>query len=416
MRIVLDPRTRQLHHGRVLLSPSGRLLRLSPGGPAAIADLALGRGDAQALKLAGTLLEAGAAHPHPHPHPAGDVTVVIPVKDRLTELARCLAALTGDVLVVNDGSADPAAVEELCTRYGARCVHRPNGGPAAARNTALPLLDRDFVAFLDSDCEPPAGWLEDLRGHFDDPAVGAVAPRVSGGPRSPLDLGPRAALVRPGGEVAYVPTAALIVRRTALTSFDEALRYGEDVDLVWRMVDAGWQVRYDPSVVVAHAEPARLAARLVRRFRYGTAAAPLSERHPDRLAHLVLPPASTAVVMLLLTKRPLLAAGVAAWSVKQLDRHLEYLPTSTSVIGLSVKGTALGMGRALALLGPLGWRRRTALLLVAPALEEWRQRRPAVDPVTYTVTTLLDQAAYGAGVVAGCLRHRTGRPLLPRRA
>jgi mycofactocin system glycosyltransferase len=417
-RLALDPRTRRLHGGRVLLSPSGRLLKLGPGGPQAVADLLTGRGSEAARRLGRTLLDADAAHPLAPTGPPLTVTVVVPVRDRLPELARCLGSLTGDVLVVDDGSADPAAVEEVCARFGARCVHRPNGGPAAARNTALPLLTADVVAFLDSDCEAPPGWLEQLTGYFADPAVGAVAPRVVGGPRSPLDLGPRPARVRPGGQVAYVPTAALLVRRTALTAFDPALRYGEDVDLVWRTVDAGWEVRYDPTVVVQHAEPARLRDRLVRRYRYGTAAAPLAERHPTRLAHLVLPSWPTAVLALLLARRPVLAAGVAALSVRRLDAHLDDLPASTRVVAASVGSTALGLGRALSLLGPLPWltRSRTvAALLVAPPLVEWWQRRPATDPASYTAAALLGQAAYGAGVLAGCARHRTLRPLLPRR-
>ncbi|MCW2598445.1 MAG: Mycofactocin system glycosyltransferase [Frankiales bacterium] len=415
----LDPRTRRMHDDRVLLSPTGRLLRLGPQGPRAVQDLLAGRGAAAALRLGRTLLDAGAAHPQPPAHPADDVTVVVPVKDRTAELEQCLRALDADVLVVDDGSDDPAAVEAVARRHGASYVHRPNGGPAAARNTAMALLRKDFVAFLDSDCIPPAGWLESLRGHLVDPAVGAVAPRVIGGPRSPLDLGPRPAVVRPGGAVAYVPTAALLVRRTALMPFDEGLRYGEDVDLVWRMLDAGWQVRYDPAVVVEHAEPRTLTARLTRRFRYGTAAAPLSRRHPERLAHLVLPPWPTAVVALLLARRPVLAAVVAGWSTARLDRHLDDLPSSVRVVAASAGGTAIGLGRALALLGPVGWLlardRRAAAILVAPPLLEWLERRPATDPVRFTASTLLGQAAYGAGVLVGCVRQRTVVPLLPRR-
>ena len=176
---MLDRRTLVLRDGRTLLSPTGRLLRLSKP----VSELREG-------ELRDRLVDAGAAHPLPDPRPAEDVTVVVPVKDRLTELGRCLAANRGrDVLVVDDGSAEPAAVDALCRRHGAQVLHRGNGGPAAARNTALPLLRKDFVAFLDSDCEPPDGWLEQLRGHFDDPQVAAVAPRVTGGLRSPLDLG-----------------------------------------------------------------------------------------------------------------------------------------------------------------------------------------------------------------------------------
>lgn len=414
MRVVLDPRVRWLRDGR-LLTPTGRLLRLSAAGREALQRLET------SPALAARLVAAGAAHPSPDPVPAADVTVVVPVKDRAVALDGCLAALgPSDVLVVDDGSADPAAVQQVCDRYAARLVRRANGGPAAARNTALPLLDKAFVLFLDSDCVPPADLLPRLRGHLDDPTVVAVAPRVVGGPRSPLDLGPCPAQVRPGGAVGFVPTAALLVRRSALIPFDEDLRYGEDVDLVWRLVAAGGVVRYDPDVVVEHKEPARLVDRLLRRFRYGTSAAPLSRRHPHAVTHLVLPPWPTAVLALLLARRPALAALVAGVATARLDRQVRDLPTSALLVGQATAGTALGVGRALQLAGPVAWwtaRRKpvVAALLLAPLLQEWRQRRPAEGPVRYTARGLLDQAAYGAGVVTGCAQHRTARPLLPRR-
>lgn len=413
MRVVLDPRNRRLRDGR-LLTPTGRLLRLSDAGRRALEDL-----DAEP-SLAARLVEAGAAHPAPDPHPADDVTVVVPVKDRAAALDRCLTALgTADVLVVDDGSRDPEELERICRRHGARLVHRPNGGPAAARNTALPLLDKGFCLFLDSDCVPPPDLLRRLRGHLEDPAVVAVAPRVVGGPRSPLDLGPHPASVRPGTAVAYVPTAALLVRRSVLAPFDEALRYGEDVDLVWRLTDAGGVVRYDPSVLVQHEEPARLRDRLARRYRYGTSAAPLSQRHPGHLTHLVLPPWPSAVLALLLARRPGLAAGAAAVATARLDRQVQDLPTSARLVGTSTAATALGVGRALQLAGPVAWwvacrRPLVAALLVAPLLQEHRQRGPAEAPPGYVLRGLLDQAAYGAGVLAGCVRHRTARPLAPR--
>ncbi|MCU1622270.1 MAG: glycosyl transferase family 2 [Frankiales bacterium] len=401
---VLDRRTIRLRDGRSFLSPTGRLLRFAAP-PAGIAR---------------QLVEAGAAHPTPAPRPADDVTVVVPVRDRPRELARCLAAL-GDVdtLVVDDGSHDQEAVARVCARYGARVVRRDNGGPAAARNTALPLLSKEIVAFLDSDCVPPTGWLQQLRGHLDDPRVAAVAPRVTGGLRSPLDLGGEPGVVRPGNPVAYVPTAALLVRREALTPFDETLRFGEDVDLVWRMVEAGWLVRYDPRVVVHHEEPSRVGDRLVRRFRYGTSAAPLSERHPGAVTHLVAPPWPTAAVLALMAGRPIAALAAAAVTGQRLERHLHDPAASARVTGRAVSGTAQGLGRALSLLGPVAWlagcRRPQLLALMAlPLVVEQLERRPEAPALRYVGEGLLEQAAYGAGVVAGCVLHRTVRPLLPR--
>ena len=419
-RVRLDPRTRRVGTGLRLLTPTGRLLRLGRGGEEALAHLEEGVASERERRLGRSLLAAGAAFPVVSSVSADDVTVVIPVRDRTAALSRCLAAVgSADVIVVDDGSADPDSVRAVAEGFGVRYLHRLNGGPAAARNSALPLLHKDFVAFLDSDCVPPTGWLEQLRAHLDDPAVAAVAPRVVGGPRSPLDLGPHAARVIPGGEVSYVPTACLLFRVSALTPFDERLRYGEDVDLVWRTIDGGWDVRYDPSVVVQHEEPPLLRDRLIRRYRYGQSAGPLAQRHPTRLAHLVVSPWPTAVVVLLHVRRPLLALAAAATMTIRLDRTIEDPPTSAWAVGQGVRGQALGLGRALGLLGPLGWllvarHRRLAPVLVAPYLVEWNQRRPPLNPVAFGAVALLDQAAYGAGVVAGCLRHRTGRPLLPK--
>ena len=99
-------------------------------------------------------------------------------------------------------------------------------------------------------------------------------------------MGALPACVKPGSRVGYVPSTVLLVRSDALArigGFDAALRYGEDVDLVWRLLDAGWRVRYQPEVVVRHDEPRTVTHALGRRFAYGTSAGPLSQRHPGKL-------------------------------------------------------------------------------------------------------------------------------------
>ncbi len=86
-------------------------------------------------------------------------------------------------------------------------------GPGWRATRGSGRVETELVAFLDSDTLPPPDWIERLAGHFDDPKVAVVAPRVKG---RLLDMGPRPAEVRPGGPVAYVPTAAVIMRRAAL--------------------------------------------------------------------------------------------------------------------------------------------------------------------------------------------------------
>jgi mycofactocin system glycosyltransferase len=365
-RVVLDDRVRRYDGGRVLVGAGGRIVRLTKAGAAALA--------APPPALARRLIDAGLAHPLPARVENPDATIVIPVRDRPAELGRCLAALTPRgvdgvaVLVVDDGSNDPAAIADVCRRHGARVLRRATpGGPAAARNAAIGHVDTALIAFLDSDCVAPPDWISDLAGHFGDPRVSAVAPRVND---PALDMGASPAGVAPGSRVAYVPSAALIVRRAALGGFDEALRYGEDVDLVWRLHDRGWTVRYDPRVTIQHDG----GALLPRRFRYGTSAAPLAMRHPGRLAPFVLAPVPAAILALLAARKPKAAAAVLAGQTAQLAHRLHRLGVPTRL---------------------------------APAL---------------TVKSLLDTAqgiagghpAYRAGVIAGALRHRTAAPLTPQ--
>ena len=98
---------------------------------------------------------------------------------------------------------------------------------------------------------------------------------------------PRPGLVRPLSRIPYVPSAALVVRRAALPDelFDPALRGGEDVDLVWRLVQAGWDVRYEPAATVGHDGPTsggRMAGppRLLRHHRRPAGPPPSPCRSP----------------------------------------------------------------------------------------------------------------------------------------
>jgi mycofactocin system glycosyltransferase len=455
-RIALDRGTRELAPGVWSGGSPARVVRLSEAGSAVWQRLSAEPVDSAAAgTLARRLTDAGLAHPCPPQAPPGtaDVTVVVPARDRTALLDRCLAALGGPypVVVVDDGSWDSAAVAAVAAAHGARLVVRAEtGGPAAARNTGLDHVTTDLVAFVDSDCVPSPGWIDALAGHFADPMVGSVAPRIAAvnGPgtaagrytrlASSLDMGREPGRVAPKTRLSYVPTAALIARRAALRAvarpsgvFDPSMRTGEDVDLVWRLHAGGWRVRYDPSVGVGHHEPATWPALLVRRLRYGTSAAPLALRHPGNIPPLVVDPWLATTVAALLGRRPATACASFALAVLSTRRVLRAhdLPTAQAWranAGAAVK-TWLGAGRyatryaaPLLLAGLLGgrrarWGRRAAAvsLLVGPGLAGWARHPNTLDPLRYVSAAVADDIAYGAGVWAGCLKHRTVAPLRP---
>lgn len=486
LRLRGDSGTRLVAGGAVLVGGSPvRVLRLTPSGARQVAGWFSGTpvpASAAARALARRLLDAGIAHPDWGDRTGtgdapglDDVTVVIPVRDRHAELTRCLAGLRGlpHVVVVDDCSADAAAIAAIGAAHGARVVRRAvNGGPGAARNTGLAAAPTRLVAFLDSDCVPRPGWLEGLLPHFRDPAVGAVAPRIVPheegttwlgryeGASSTLDMGARPSIVRPGARVSYVPGAALVVRKAAAGSgFAAGMRVGEDVDFVWRLAAAGWRVRYEPAAVMGHDHRVRVRAWFSRRRDYGTSAATLESLHPGAVRPLYASWWTVGAWAAALSGRPRTAVALTGTAIALLARRLSQvtgerwpLPAPIVPVVFAVPAASpsdnskkraavaawplavrLAAGGTLAAGRPLGsalsrtwWplaipaavavprlRLPVAALVLAPALLDWADRRPPLDPARYLAARLLDDAAYSLGVWQGCLANRTICPLLP---
>jgi mycofactocin system glycosyltransferase len=432
-RFRLDASYRRPGDGSVVVAGSPlRLFRLSAAGRRVAARLEAGLDlPAGHERLTDRLVDAGAIHPRPQLHggPFGDadVTVVVPTLDTPVVLAH-----DGPVVVVDDGSA--VAVE---VPAGARLLRHPvSRGPGAARNTALAEVTTPLVAFVDSDVHLPPGWLGPLLAHFDDPRLVAVAPRVRSAEsegllaayerlRSPLDLGGQPARVAAGSRVSYVPSAALLCRTDAVRAvggFDPELRFGEDVDLVWRLSATG-RCRYEPASEVTHAPRATWRAWLAQRAAYGSSAAPLARRHPGALAPLRASGWSLAVWALILLRRPVIALGLGAWTAVALRRTLADLPASVTT-ELVARGH-LGTGRQLADATRRAWwpaavvaavcSRRARLPVLAAALAPVLQWRPGqgIDPIRYTAVRVADDVAYGAGLWRGVWAEGDVAALLP---
>jgi mycofactocin glycosyltransferase len=440
VRYSLDASVRRLDGGRVLLGGSPlRLFRLTDAGTRCVDDLA-GGGDIDVTGAAGRLVErlveAGALHPRPEPRPdlVQEVTVVIPTRDR--DVTTTIDALgpCGGIVVVDDGSRTPVSAGSA----GVVVRRSVAGGPAVARNDGLAEVTTPWVAFMDSDVVPRAGWLAASLGHADDPRIAVVAPRVASaaGPgwlsryeagRSPLDLGDRPAPIVAGTRVSYVPAAALLCRTDvvrAVGGFDVALTTGEDVDLVWRLAAAGWRCRYEPSAVVDHEPRASVRAFAEQRRGYGRSAGPLALRHNGALAPVRMNAWSAATwAVAVLGSVP---AGVALGAATAaLAARGEVLPPRDAV-ALATRGH-LGAGRTLGAAAARAWwpaavaltvvsrRARLAMAVAAVGLPlaDWFRERPPLDPARYVLLRIVDDLAYGLGVWEGSWGARTIAPLLP---
>ncbi|MEO6955205.1 MAG: mycofactocin biosynthesis glycosyltransferase MftF [Antricoccus sp.] len=431
-----------------------RVLRLAPSAIAAYQAIVQREQLTQTARaLAARLVRDGLIHPDPPSTVVADLTIVIPVRDRATELDRCLRAVqkstNSPIIVVDDGSIEPSKVAKVAMRHQVTLITlAANIGPAAARNIGCGAASTSLVAFVDSDVVVQRGWLEGLLGHFADPVVAGVAPRIVGvravdttvarliARRSPLDLGLRAGPVIAMSRLSYVPSAALVMRRECAT-FDPALRYGEDVDLVWRLIAGGSQIRYEPRSVVHHLEPTTVRSWLRRRYHYGTSAAPLDVRHPSHVRPVVLDPIATAIALLLAIGRWRLAVGAYGLATG-------YTALRCRAVGLATNDAATDTARSVAWAASMiaTWlhqfvvpalpaallaavrtpdRRRlstVAAMLVVPILVDRRLLRRRYPESAYVpadvLAMLLDRAAYGLGVFSGAIALRRPAVILPK--
>jgi histidinol-phosphate phosphatase family protein len=204
------------------------------------------------------------------PGPA-NVAIVIPTIGRpsLQLLFDALAAEGGPIpreLVVVDDRSSPtsplalAVPEKFATRT--RVIQGRAVGPAAARNDGWRSTDCEWVAFLDDDVLPAAGWSQALADDLS--SAGPQTAGIQGRLRVPLPEGRRPTdweRCTAGLQEANWITADMAYRRQALidvAGFDERFprAYREDADLALRVRKAGWHLQIGTRTVSHPVRPA----------------------------------------------------------------------------------------------------------------------------------------------------------------
>jgi len=314
------------------------------------------------------------------------VSVVVCAYNAERTMDQCLASLgvlnypDYEVIVVNDGSRDRTL--EIAQSYGyCRIISQTNKGLSVARNVGAHAATGEIVAYTDSDCVADPDWLIYLVSKMEASNLAAC-----GGPNFPPpedDLVPATVAVAPGGpthvlisdEVAeHIACCNMAFRRDVLLSlggFDPIYRAaGDDVDICWRLQDAGYTIGFSPAAVVWHFRRNTVAAYCAQQRGYGKAEALVYSKHPFRFNLLgqakwlgrIYGDLSTS---LLLSRRPVIYSGIFG---RGLFQTLYEPPSSlTAFLPLSFEWSAASLPLALAGIVGGGW----LWLLTVPLLVTW---------------------------------------------
>ena len=196
------------------------------------------------------------------------LSFVVPFHRDLSCLARCLTALDplppdSELIIVADGAVDDC--RQLAARHRARlvAVQEPSG-PAVARNVAAAVATGDVLVFVDADVVVSRPGLERVSRIFlDQPRVAAVFGSYDDDPADPGFMSQyknlsHSFIHRSSATRARTFWAGFgAVRREAFQEvggFDERFHRPsvEDIDLGYRLTNAGYEVMLDPALSACH--------------------------------------------------------------------------------------------------------------------------------------------------------------------
>lgn len=225
------------------------------------------------------------------------ISVVVCTYNGRTTIQDCLRGLANlqypnfEIIVIDDGSTDGTA--DVAKQYDVRLVQTENRGLSHARNLGLELATGEIIAYTDDDAYPDPHWLYYLAHTFRTTDFVAV-----GGPNLPPpgeNFVAEAVANSPGGpthvllsdcEAEHIPGCNMAFRADALRDlggFDPQFRTaGDDVDVCWRIQQAGWRVGFHPAAVVWHHRRQTVGAYWKQQTAYGKAEAMLQVKWPEK--------------------------------------------------------------------------------------------------------------------------------------
>jgi GT2 family glycosyltransferase len=210
------------------------------------------------------------------------VAVVIPTRDRVDLLRRCVESIRKkssyknyEIIVVDNDSQERETLEYLSSFKGRVLRYPHEFNFSKMINLAAREADCDFLLFLNNDTEAISlDWIEAMLEHCQRPEVAAVGARLfypdgrvqhegiimglGGGCAGNADHGGYFALGECVGNCVAVTAACVMTKPSVfqeLGGFNERLRVAfNDVDYCLRAVEKGYRIVYTPHAVLYHHE------------------------------------------------------------------------------------------------------------------------------------------------------------------
>ncbi len=238
-------------------------------------------------------------------------SIIIPVFNRPDEVDELLESLCQqtvkdfEVLIIEDGSVKPC--KDVCDKYAnildLHYYAKENSGPGQSRNYGAERANGDFVIILDSDVVLPTGYLQAVEDELkQNPCEAFGGPDAAHPSFTPVQKAISYSMTSffttggiRGGKAKldkfYPRSFNMGIRRDVylqLGGFTK-MRFGEDIDFSYRIVEAGYMPRLFPEAWVWHKRRTDFRKFFRQVYNSGIARINLEKRHPGtmKLVHLL---------------------------------------------------------------------------------------------------------------------------------
>ena len=253
-------------------------------------------------------------------------SIIIPVYNRPDEVDELLESLSNqtqkdfEVIIVEDGSVKPC--KDVCDKYaGILALHyyaKENSGPGQSRNYGAERANGEWLIVLDSDVVLPEGYLaavDSAISHQTSDFAAFGGPDAAHPSFTPVQKAISYSMTSffttggiRGGKAKldkfYPRSFNMGIRRDVyleLGGFTK-MRFGEDIDFSYRIVEAGYHPRLLPDAWVWHKRRTDFRKFFRQVYNSGIARINLTKRHPGtlKLVHLLPTVFTLGVIGLLL--------------------------------------------------------------------------------------------------------------------
>ena len=250
-------------------------------------------------------------------------SIIVPVYNRPDEVDELLQSLCEqtvkdfEVIIVEDGSIKPC--KDVCNKYaGILSLHyyaKENSGPGQSRNYGAERANGDYVIILDSDVVLPKGYLQAVDNALTSEIAAFGGPDAAHPDFTPVQKAISYSMTSffttggiRGGKAKldkfYPRSFNMGIRRDVyqqLGGFTK-MRFGEDIDFSYRIVEAGYQPRLFPEAWVWHKRRTDFRKFFRQVYNSGIARINLEKRHPGtmKLVHLLPTVFTVGVIALIL--------------------------------------------------------------------------------------------------------------------